>query len=112
MVAVRAAHPRRPPRPRRHRARRGRGNALARNRGQYAGQVWAVAVELTPKPAARTARIMNGLLSPPRYAQVVYLTSPAARPVVLRTAAGLPASQADRVAVRDLPPAAFLAGVR
>jgi hypothetical protein len=29
----------------------------------YAGQVWAVEAELTPKPAARTARIMSGLLS-------------------------------------------------
>jgi len=33
----------------------------------YAGQVWAIEVELTPKPAARTSRIMSGLLSPPRY---------------------------------------------
>ena len=48
----------------------------------YAGQVWAVEVELTPKPRRRTARIMAGLLARPRYAQVVYLTSPAARPVV------------------------------
>ncbi len=39
----------------------------------HAGQVWAVEAELTPKPAARTARIMHGLLFPPRYAQVVYL---------------------------------------
>ena len=28
----------------------------------YAGQVWAVEVELTPKPLARTTRIMGGLL--------------------------------------------------
>ena len=45
----------------------------------YAGQVWAVEVELTPKPLARTTRIMGGLLSPLRYAQVIYLTAPAAR---------------------------------
>jgi len=77
----------------------------------YAGQVWAVEVELTPKPAARTARIMGGLLSPPRYAQVVYLAAPAARPVVARAAAGFPPAQRDRVAVRDLPPAAFLPGI-
>src|SRR5580692_239965 len=52
----------------------------------YAGQVWAVEVELTPKPLARTARIMGGLLTgPARYAQVVYLTAPAARPVVTRS---------------------------
>ena len=50
----------------------------------YAGQVWAIEVELTPKPLARTARIMGGLLSPLRYAQVIYLTAPAAGPVVTR----------------------------
>jgi hypothetical protein len=73
----------------------------------YAGQVWAVEVELTPKPLARTTRIMGGLLSPARYAQVIYLTAPAARPVVTRAAAGLPAGQAARVVVRDLPSSAF-----
>ena len=46
---------------------------------QYAGQVWAVRA-LVPKPAGRTERIMTGLLSPPRYARVVYLTAPAACP--------------------------------
>ena len=40
--------------------------------GPHAGQVWAVEVELTPKPSARTARIMAGLLNHPRYARVVY----------------------------------------
>ena len=30
----------------------------------YAGQVWAIEVELTPKPLPRTARIMGGLLTP------------------------------------------------
>jgi hypothetical protein len=77
----------------------------------YPGQVWAIEAELTPKPAARTARIMNGLLSPPRYAQVVYLTAPAARPVVARVAGSLPEPLRGRVAVRDLPAAAFLTGV-
>ena len=47
---------------------------------QYAGQVWAVEVELTPKHAARTAQIMAGLAAPAGYAQVIYLTAPAARP--------------------------------
>ena len=42
----------------------------------YPGQVWAVEVELTPKPLARTTRIMAGLLAPARYAQVIYLTAP------------------------------------
>jgi len=81
--------------------------------GPHAGQVWAVEVELTPKPAARTARIMTGLLAG-RYAQVVYLVSPAARPVVTATAGALAGQHRDRVAVRDLPPQAFLppAGAR
>jgi hypothetical protein len=69
----------------------------------YAGQVWAIEAELTPKGAARTARIMGGLLTPVRYAQVIYLTAPAARPVVLRAAATLPPEDRGRVVVRDLP---------
>jgi hypothetical protein len=76
--------------------------------GPHAGQVWAVEVELTPKPAARTLRIMGGLLARPRYARVVYLTSQAARPVVSATAGALPEAQRGRVAVRDLPPQASL----
>ena len=50
---------------------------------------------------------MTGLLTPMRYATVVYLTAPAARPVVLRAAASLPPGDQARVAVRDLPAAAF-----
>jgi len=73
----------------------------------YAGQVWAVEAELTPKPAERTARIMAGLLSPLRYAQVIYLTAPAARSVVTRAAASLPPGEQERVVIRDLPPYAF-----
>jgi len=73
----------------------------------HAGQVWAVEVELTPKPLARTTRIMGALLSPMRYAQVIYLTAPAARPVVIRAAASLPAGDQARVAVRELPGSAF-----
>lgn len=76
----------------------------------YAGQTWAVEVELTPKPAARTSRIMTGLLARRTYDQVVYLASPAARLVVTRAAAGLPVAQRARVAVRDLPPSAALPG--
>jgi hypothetical protein len=68
----------------------------------YAGQVWAIEAELTPKAAGRTARIMTGLLAAPKYAQVVYLTAPAARPVVTRAAANLPDPMRGRVAVRDL----------
>ena len=72
----------------------------------YAGQVWAIEVELTPKAAARTTRIMTGLLSPMRYAQVVYLTAPAARGVVTRAAAGLPPGDQPRMVIRELPAAA------
>ncbi len=73
----------------------------------HAGQVWAIEAELTPKPLARTTRIMTGLLSPMRYAQVVYLTAPAARPVVTRAAGFLPPDGQARVVIRDLPPSAF-----
>ena len=77
----------------------------------HPGQIWAIEVELTPKTGVRTARIMAGLLSgQPRYAQVVYLTSPAARHVVAAAAGNLPPALAGRVAVRDLPPAAFAPG--
>jgi hypothetical protein len=73
----------------------------------YAGQVWAIEVELTPKPLARTTRIMGGLLAPMRYAQVIYLTAPAAAPVVTRAAARIPPGEQTRITVRDLPPAAL-----
>jgi hypothetical protein len=73
----------------------------------YAGQVWAVEVELTPKPLARTTRIMAGLLSPARYAQVIYLTAPAARLVVTRSADAIPPAQQARIIIRDLPPSAY-----
>jgi hypothetical protein len=73
----------------------------------HAGQIWALEVELTPKPIARTAEIMDQLLSPQRYATVVYLTGPAARSVVLQAAASLPGPDRSRVAVRDLPATAF-----
>ncbi len=51
------------------------------------------------------SRIISGLLSG-QYAQVVYLASPAAKPVVERAAARFPAAQAARITVRYLPPAA------
>ena len=77
----------------------------------YAGQVWAVEAELTPKPVDRTTRIMTGLLSPMRYALVVYLAAPRALPVVTRAAAGLPAGDQPRVTIRELPAAAFTPGL-
>ena len=75
----------------------------------YAGQVWAIEVELTPKAAGRTARIITELLTAVQYAQVIYLTAPAARAVVTRIAAGLAPWDQARVTVRDLPPAAIMA---
>ena len=87
----------------------------------YAGQVWAIEAELTPKPLARTVAIMRGLLARasdygpgaatgqgPRYGQVVYLTAPAARPVVTRAIDALPAPLQPRIVVRDLPEGAVL----
>ncbi len=64
-------------------------------------------VELTPKPVERTARIMASLVSPARYALVVYLAAPAALPVVTRAVAAMPPREQPRVAVRGLPGSAF-----
>jgi len=75
--------------------------------GPYPGQVWAIEAELTPKQLTRTFGIMSGLLFPLRYAQVIYLTAPAARAVVTRAAAGLPPAERAHVVIRDLPAAAF-----
>jgi hypothetical protein len=91
----------------------------------WAGECWAVEAELTRKTIARTAAIMREILArtgdygcpaaqarvpgqPPRHARVLYLCSPAARPVVARArdAAG---PLAARVEIRDLPPGAGLA---
>jgi hypothetical protein len=73
----------------------------------YAGQVWAIEVELTPKSAGRTTRIMAGMLSPMEYALVIYLTAARARPVVTRAAGSLPPAEQSRVVIRDLPGYAF-----
>jgi hypothetical protein len=75
---------------------------------RYAGQIWAIEAELTPKPVDRTTRIMAGLLRPMRYALVVYLTAPAALPVVTRAAAALPAGEQAQVMIRELPESAFV----
>jgi hypothetical protein len=82
----------------------------------YPGQCWAIEAELTPKPLARTAAIMAGLLArtadyqpgavpgrEPRYDRVVYLAAQPARGVVERAAASMPAGQRSRLVVRDLP---------
>jgi hypothetical protein len=73
----------------------------------YAGQVWAIEVELTPKPVERTTRIMAGLLAPMTYAQVIYLTAPRARSVVTRAAASLPPGEQGKMVIRELPGYAF-----
>lgn len=88
---------------------------------EYAGELWAIEAELTPKPLTRTAAIMAGLLARasdyqpqalpgpgPRYHRVIYLASPAARSVVDRAAAAQPAALSARLTVRDLPPGAVI----
>ena len=87
----------------------------------YPGERWAIEAELPPKPLARTAAIMGGLLSRttgyhpdaaqhdrPRYDRVVYLTAPPAVSVTTRAAATLPPPLGARVTVRDLPEGALL----
>jgi hypothetical protein len=73
----------------------------------YAGQVWAVEIELTPKHAARAAAIMTAMTSA-GYARVLYLTAPAARPVITRCAAVQVGPAV--ITVHDLPPAAAAPG--
>ena len=76
----------------------------------YAGQIWAVEIELTAKHADRTAAIMAGLTAPAGYTHVYYLTAPAARGVVASCAAALPGDGPARLTVWDLPPAARTPG--
>lgn len=87
--------------------------------GAYAGECWAIEAELTPKPLARVCAIMAGLLARdatpapgthpgrPCYDRVVYLASPAARPVTERAARAQAPGQRPRLVVRDLPPGAL-----
>ena len=51
---------------------------------------------------------MTGLLTTAPYTHVIYLTAPAALPVVTRAAASLPPREQPRVTVRGLPDTAFL----
>ena len=74
----------------------------------YAGQIWAIEAELTPKPLARTTGIMRAHADPhqrlrarpappaskPRYAQIVYLTAPAAVSIVTRSIGNAPRTAA------------------
>src|ERR1700722_309184 len=75
--------------------------------GPYAGQIWAIEVELSAKQIERTSEIITGMLSSMRYATVVYLTAPGARSAVRHDVASLPAEDQARVAIRDLPVTAF-----
>jgi hypothetical protein len=74
---------------------------------RYAGQIWAIEVELSAKQIERTTEIITGMLSSMKYATVVYLTAPGARSAVRHAVACLPAEDQARVAVRDLPANAF-----
>ena len=88
----------------------------------WAGECWAIEVELTPKTVARTTAIMREILTrtgdygcpaaeaavpggPPRHARALYLCSPAALTTVLNARALLGPLSA-RIEVRDLPPGA------
>ncbi len=90
----------------------------------WAGECWAVEAELTPKPVTRTTEIMREILTrtgdygcpaadavvpgrPPRHHRALYLCSPAALRIVLRSRAAL-GPLAARIEVRDLPPEALL----
>lgn len=86
----------------------------------YAGQLWAIEAEITPRPLVPTMGAMRALLTrtgdygleteagrEARYAQVVYLAAPAATPVVNRAIAALPAELQHRMVARNLPPGAL-----
>jgi hypothetical protein len=86
------------------------------DRSPYAGQIWAIEAELTPKPLDRTTTVMRALLArtsdygptrsvrrQARYGQVVYLTTPAAAPTVAHAITELPPALQARIQTRDLP---------
>jgi hypothetical protein len=90
----------------------------------WAGECWAIEVELTAKTVRRTTAIMRELLArtgdygcpaaqaivsgqPPRHARAVYLCSPGAVGTVERARAAL-GSLTGRVEIRDLPASGYL----
>jgi hypothetical protein len=94
----------------------------------WAGECWAIEVELTPKTVSRTAAIMRELLArtgdygcpaaearvpaaSPRHARALYLCSAAAAGTVRRSRETLGAL-AGRIEIRDLPAAAYLPSPR
>jgi hypothetical protein len=89
----------------------------------WAGECWAIEAELTPKTLAKTVTVMREVLArtgdygcpaseitvpgrPPRHSRVIYLCSPAARPVVTRARDAV-GGLATRVEIRLLPPDAL-----
>jgi hypothetical protein len=90
----------------------------------WAGQIWAVEVELTRKTVTRAAGIMREALARtsdfggppagvpgagqrPRYARLVYTCSPVAAQVVLSARAEVGTALSGRVEVYDLPESAM-----
>jgi hypothetical protein len=90
----------------------------------WAGECWAIEVELTPKTVSRTTAIMRELLTrtgdygcpaaearapgrPPRHARAVYLCSPPAGRTVARAREAL-GDDGARIEIRSLPPASYL----
>ncbi len=88
----------------------------------WAGQIWAVEVELTRKSVERTAQIMGEALArtadygpapaamagvAPRYARLVYACSPVAVRTVLNARAEVGSPLAARIEVHDLPESAM-----
>ena len=122
VVAQRTPDPRRDRRPGRHRAYPGRRGALAvpgrlplrragvGDRSRTDPQTARPHVTIMRALLARTSDYGPGAPAGlgPRYGQVVYLTAPAARPVVLRAVDALPGPLAPRIVVRDLPEGAAL----
>ena len=92
----------------------------------WAGECWAIEVELTAKTVSRTAAIMGELLArtgdygcaaadarvpsrPRRHARVIYLCSPAAAGTVGRARDAL-GDDAARIEIRSLPATGYLPG--
>jgi hypothetical protein len=72
------------------------------------GRVWAIEVELTPKPVNRAITIMGTLLSPASgYDRVIYYAARPAQPVLSR-AAGHHFAGLGLVAIKDLPATAHM----
>jgi hypothetical protein len=86
----------------------------------WAGEIWAVEVELSRKSVERTAAIMAEVLArttdygpdpngsaapglPPRYARLVYVCSPASVRAVLNARLEVGPPQSARIDVYDLP---------